>query len=275
MVQPEKPEKFGGGKNEDVDEFMITLDMYLRSIHIPKGTEREIEQYKLVILHRHLTGKANEFWQELHPTKRTTYTAAVAALRQRFPPPNYEIARLDSRGRAIIEMNNLVQGNLTGDEYVEKVQEIYAKLGEEYALALATRFMDGINDQIVQIQVDGQLGGIYTPFRDVIQAYLGCTASLRRREVVAATKNLQSEPESQGYEQMIRQMGEMFKDILSRPADTNQRQPSSHQPIYQPSPHLPTYQPIVGTVSQGPTSTQPPRSTLISKDSASTGSEGN
>ena len=149
-----------------------------------------------------------------------------------------------------MEMNNLVQGDLTGDEYVEKVQDIYARLGDEYALSLATRFIDGINDRMVQLQVDGQLRGVYTPFREVIQVYLGCTASLRRREVAISTKKPQPGSESQGYEQVIRQMGEMFKDILSRPMDTNHRQTGANQPIYQPVPN---------TMNPGNTSIQPPR----------------
>lgn len=251
MAAPEKPEKFGGERDEDVDEFLTTMNVYLRSIHIPQGPTNEMEKYKVVLLHRHLMGRARLFWQELGPTKKTTYELATSALRQRFPVPNHEIARLDSRNRAIMEMNNLVQGSLTGDEYVERVQDIYAKLGEEYALSLATRFVDGINDRMVQIQVDGQLRGVYTPFQEVIQAYLGCTATLRRREAAVLARNSQPEPESQGYEHVIRQMGEMFKNILSRPPNSNQRQPPSH----------PSYQPIVGSVSQGSAPAQNTRPT--------------
>ena len=72
MVQLKKPDKFGGEKGEDVDEFLVTIDMYLRCIHIPKGTAEEIEQYKLVLLHKHLSGRVNIFWYKLSPDKRAT-----------------------------------------------------------------------------------------------------------------------------------------------------------------------------------------------------------
>ena len=49
-IQPEKPVKFGGEKGEDVDDFLIAMEMYLRSMRMPKGTIAEIEQYKLVLL---------------------------------------------------------------------------------------------------------------------------------------------------------------------------------------------------------------------------------
>lgn len=255
MPPPEKPEKFGGDKEEDIDEFLTTMNIYLRSIHIPQDSPEEAEKYKVVLLHRHLTGRARIFWQELSPTKKSTYALASSALRQRFPVPNHEIARLDSRNRAIMEMNNLTQGTLMGDEYVEKVQEIYAQLGDEYALSLATRFVDGINDRVVQIQVDGKIEGVYTPFHDVIQAYLACTSSLRRREAAAmiATKRPQLEPETQGYEQVIRQMGEMFKDILSKPSPTSQSY-SRMQPTLS--------QPNISTVTQAPGQVPIPQVTM-------------
>ena len=48
-------------------------------------------------------------------------------------------------------MNNLSQGTRTSEGYAEYAQELYAKLGQEYAVSLATRFVDGINNQVVQI----------------------------------------------------------------------------------------------------------------------------
>ena len=253
VAPPEKPEKFGGEKEEDVDEFLTTMNVYLRSIHIPQGPPDEMEKYKVVILHRYLIGRARIFWHEMSPTKKINYEMATTALRQRFPVPNHEIARLDGRNRAIMEFNNLTQGNLTGDEYVERVQDIYAKLGDDYALSLATRFVDGINDRMVQIQVDGQLKGMYTPFQDVIQAYLGCTATMRRREAAVAVKAPPKSETSQGYEHVIRQMGEMFKSLLSSPNQGSQI-PAYPERIDNPRPG---YQPIVGAVNQAKNQVQP------------------
>lgn len=252
VIQPEKPEKFGGEEGEDVDEFLVTMDMYLRSIHIPEGTMAEVERYKLVLLHKHLTGRANIFWYELTPEKRATYALAAAELGRRFPAPNHDMTRLDMRNQAIAEMNSLTQGTRTSKAYAEYAQDLYTKLGDEYAVALATRFIDGINNQVIQIQLDGHLNGVYTPFSQVIRVYLACTTTVRRKEAVAAkeaagVKKGQETETHTGYEQMMQQMGDMFKNFSIGAQGTNQNQNPG------------TYQPIVGSV--GLPTPQSPRST--------------
>lgn len=122
FVQPECPEKFGGEDHEDVEEFLVTMNMYLRSIHIPAGTIVEVERYKVVILPKHLIGQAKDFWMELNPMKKVTYTLATNALRDRFPVPNHETLQRNSRVKAMAEMNSLTQGNLTSNEYIKKAK---------------------------------------------------------------------------------------------------------------------------------------------------------
>ena len=144
-------ECFRGEKYEDVDDFLFTMGIYLRSIHIPAGgTEAETERYKVVILHRHLAGRARDFLMELNPTSKATYEQATTALKQRFPTQSHETARWTSKSRALAEMNSLTQGNITSEEYLEKAKELYAVLGDEHALSLVTQFVDGINDHAVQ-----------------------------------------------------------------------------------------------------------------------------
>ena len=129
MIQLEKREKFGGGKG-GCERISYHYE-YISPQHIYSGRRStEIEQYKVVTLHRYLMGRAR---QELNPAGKTIYELATAVLRQRFPALNHETARLGSRNRAIAEMNSLTQGNMTSEEYVEKAQELYAKLRNEYA----------------------------------------------------------------------------------------------------------------------------------------------
>lgn len=85
------------------------------------------------------------------------------------------------------EMNNLTQGSLTSEEYLMKAKELYATLGEEHAFTLATRFVEGINDRAVQVQVDYQTRGNYTHFMDVIQAYTYSTATMWCQESTTNT----------------------------------------------------------------------------------------
>ena len=200
------------------------------------------------------------FLNELSPTKRATYALATAELRRRFPSPNHEATRLDMRNRAIAEMNNLTQGTRTSEEYAEYVQELYTRLGEEYEVSLATRFVDGINNEVIQIQVDGHLRGVYTPFSEVIQVYLGCTTTLRRKEAATVKEmsvgvketNAEVRKADPGpmmeYEQMMRQMGEMFKSFTLGIQNLSQNQRQQ-----QPQPSSGAYQPSVGTVGAHPT----------------------
>ena len=62
------------------------------------------------------------------------------------------------------EMNGLTQGSLTSDEYIKKAKGLYVTLGEENTFMLATKFVEGINDRAVQVQVDYQTRGDYAPF---------------------------------------------------------------------------------------------------------------
>ena len=78
VVQPEKPEKFGGEDHEDIDEFSFTMNMYLQSIHIPARTIVEAKRYKVVTLHKHLAGQAKDFWMELNPMKKVSYILTMA-----------------------------------------------------------------------------------------------------------------------------------------------------------------------------------------------------
>ena len=62
------------------------------------------------------------------------------------------------------EWNGLTQGSLTSDEYIKKAKVLYVTLREEHAFTLATKFVEGINDRAVQVQVDYQTRGGLCPF---------------------------------------------------------------------------------------------------------------
>ena len=118
VVQPEEPQKFGGEDHEDIDKFLFTMNMYLRTIYIPARTIVEAERYKVVIPHKNLVGQVKDFWMELHPTKKVSYTLATHVLRDRFPAPNHETLQWNSRVKAMAEMNGLGQGSLTSNEHI-------------------------------------------------------------------------------------------------------------------------------------------------------------
>ena len=239
-IQAEKPEKFRGERGEDVDEFLITMSMYLQGLNLPPGPQ--LDQYKVIILHRHLIGRARQFWMELAPGHKETYDLAAAALRRRFPKPSHTTVSWNSRTKAITEMNILSQGNMTTEEYMEKANELYTVLGEDHAISLATRFVDGINDRTVQIQVDTQMRGEYTPFAAVIQAYSYSTTTIRRQEVARKKQETHAEPKQQDLQQVIYQFGELMKGLVSEQSKAQVAQ------------EMQSYRPIIGAVDQQPLS---------------------
>ena len=45
----------------------------------------------------------------------------------------------------------LTQGSLTREQYVERANDLFAMLGDEYSLVLATQFVDRIVDDTTKI----------------------------------------------------------------------------------------------------------------------------
>lgn len=185
-----QPTNFGGERGENVEKFLVALKLSFLglSTQIPNVIERE--QIKLDILESYLVGRAYDYWVSLNPTHKATFDLASTALKRKFPRPNYEVTRWNVRIKAQAEMNSLTQGDMTTEEYVEKANELYDTLGEEYALALSTKFVDGINDRAVQVHVDTQTRGNYTSFLNVIQAYTIATTSIRRQEMANRKANV-------------------------------------------------------------------------------------
>lgn len=139
------------------------------------------------------------------------------------------------------------------EEYIEKANELYDILGDEYALSLSTKFVDGINDRAVQVHVDTQTSVRYASFEEVIRAYTIATTSIRRQEM--ALRKTKDEPK-QDYQQMVQSMGELFKGLLvsaNQDAGRIQEQGRSQEQRPSDSSSLNTspYQPIVGAIDMG------------------------
>ena len=131
-----------------------------------------------------LEGKAKQFWMTLRADKRSSYTGAKDALKQRFPTHTDDSREWASKARAICEMNTLSQGPLSSEKYVDKANDLFATLGEEYSMVLATKFVDGIGDNIVKYLIDVQAEDVYR-FPEVIKAFEKCMKSQQRRELAA------------------------------------------------------------------------------------------
>lgn len=241
-----KPERFSGEKNSiGIEDFLDTLEMSLSCLDAVVD-EAKRERAKVLALQSHLDGKAKSYWLTLRAEKKATFALAAAALKLRFPARNDEMGGWAEKARSISEMNTMTQGALTSEQYVEKASDLFAILGKEYSIILATKFVDGIVDDTTKIMIDAQFDEAYS-FPAVIKAYEKCTKSLRRKEVAArrpeereSTKSdaeLMRETVRQNA-QMVLQVGEMLKELTL--AKQVERQAVNTQ----------RYQPIVGTVAQ-------------------------
>ena len=85
-----------------------------------------------------------------------------------------------AKARAVAEMCSLNQGAMSSDEYIDKSNDLFAILGEEYSMVLATKFMDGIRDPTTRVIVDSQVDEPYTLLA-VLRAFLKSTKSIRRQ----------------------------------------------------------------------------------------------
>lgn len=220
------------------------------------------ERAEIAALYRNLDGQARDYWKSLGPANKATYNLLVAALRRRFPRPDEEVEYWSARTKATVEMNGLSQGGRT-EEYIRRTVSLYGILGDENALTLATKFVDGIDNPTVQLLVDTQMREVYTSFPEVVNAFKICTTTIRRQEltknrldreskVIESSKKEKKglagdrkQAKSQGSDlQLIaRQMGELgdlFKGLLQERGVTGDV----------PAPDRSSYRPIVGVVDR-------------------------
>ena len=240
-----KPERFSGEKNTiGVTDFLNSLEVAFTCLESMQDTTQK-EQAKVVILQGHLDGKAKQFWLSLRSDKKATFELASQALKRRFPTYEDSLGDWEEKVKAVSEMNMLMQGSLTSAQYVEKANDLFNVLGEEYSLVLATKFVDGIIDDNTKLTVDAQLDEAYN-FPDVIKAYEKCTKFLRRREMMkqrpepikdsSKTEQEMMVEAMKQNSQMVFQIGEVLKG-LTLPKQQAERNFGGRG-----------YQPIVGTV---------------------------
>ena len=74
-------------------------------------------------------------------------------------------------------MHSLEQGALLSNEYIDKSNDLFTVLGEEYSMMLATKFMDGIRDPMTRVMVDSQVDEPYA-LPMVLRAFSKSTQSI-------------------------------------------------------------------------------------------------
>jgi len=149
-------ERFKGDKDT------VTMEQFLDGFELIFPCFEQIadvakrERAKVLAVQSNLDGKAKQFLLTLNADKKTTYVLASNALKTRFPTRNNDLVEWAAKARAVTEMNGLVQGTMTSDQYVEKANDLFNTLGDEYSLMLASKFVDGITDDMTRIMTDAQ-----------------------------------------------------------------------------------------------------------------------
>lgn len=152
-----KPENFSGEKNTiQVEDFLDTLELSFPCLDSITDAAKK-ERAKVLALQSHLEGEAKQFWVTLKADKKASFEAASNALKQRFQVQNTGLEEWAEKAQAISNLNNLSQGGLSGEKYVERASRIFAVLGEEYSSVIATKFVDGLLDDTTRIMIDAQV----------------------------------------------------------------------------------------------------------------------
>ena len=122
---------------------------------------------------------------------------------------------------------------MSSDEYIDKSNDLFSILGEEYSMVLATKFMDGIRDPTTRVMVDSQVDEPYA-LPAVLRAFSKSTKSIRRQEMMsqkvderrgnkmdAADIMMEAMKNNQ---QMVCHVGELIKELqLSRQSASSYR----------------------------------------------------
>ncbi|KAF8415590.1 hypothetical protein EV426DRAFT_701275 [Tirmania nivea] len=179
-----RPQRFSGeGDTVCVEDFVDILRFSFMGLD-PAMEERA----KVLTLQSYLDRKAKQYWMTL----KATFEIAAGVLTQRFTRPVDDLDEWGEKSQAIRDLNNLSQGALTCEKYIERANRISATLGTEYSSVLATKFVDGLVDDFVKLLINSQFEADYT-FPEVIRVYAKATRFNRRKEEVAQQREKKKE----------------------------------------------------------------------------------
>ena len=153
------PIRFDGGETADVEDFLDTLELSFPLLD-NQVAEAKRDRAKVLALQSLLDGKAREFWNTLQRDKNATFELTATTLRQRFPAKSEDDAsEWTVRLQAVTDMGELRQGDLTSREYAEEAERLFAALGDDNSLILASKFLQGLRDPMLKYVMDGHLDG--------------------------------------------------------------------------------------------------------------------
>ena len=171
---------FYGKEGEDVEMFIDIIDATFRE---DEYVEEERERMKVLHLASYLEGDALNWWSKLDPARKRTWVEATNALKFKYNRATMRMSteRLE-RQRAQIALNNLRQGDMTCEEYLNTADDMYYRLGASYDRTLAMNFLQGISNPVIQSVVNGLVMDNYS-YEQVQEAFIRATRCQRKAEM--------------------------------------------------------------------------------------------
>ena len=171
---------FHGKEGEDLEMFIDLIDLTFRE---DKYEERMRERMKILYLASHLEDEAQNWWSKLDPDRKRTWVEAISALKFKYNRATMRMSteRLE-RQRAQVALNNLRQGDMTCEEYLNTADDMYYRLGTSYDRTLAMNFVQGISNPVIQSVVNGLVMDNFS-YEQVQEAFIRATRCQRETEM--------------------------------------------------------------------------------------------
>src|SRR5258705_1765606 len=132
---------FTGEGGEDVEEFLESVRLSFVPYEVYYRDDQVREKARLLYLSSRLEGKTKKWWKRVDREKRDTWEKATAMMIAEFDIEEEE--DITEWTRANTEFTVLEQGGRTDEEYVLHVKALFGVLGNQFGLALASKFIQG------------------------------------------------------------------------------------------------------------------------------------
>ena len=186
-----KVKDFTGGENEDVDNFLYTVDMAFSMFEDRYTVGERRNKAKLIYLASCMDGDAFTWWTRQDATRKRDWESAVTLLKEEYGRSGLRGSQERvERQKAQANLNNLSQGDKSCIEYLLEADKLHLKLrGEANDRMLADKFVQGIANPVTQGVVHGLLDDPYT-YVDAREAFVRATRGQRERDALKSDKEV-------------------------------------------------------------------------------------
>lgn len=203
-----KIKDFRGKENEHVEMFIEVVNKNFMMME-DRYEDGKREKMKILYLASHLEEDGLNWWVRLDSERKTTWVEVTNALR-------FKYNRTAMRGsaecletqRAHVALNNLRQGDMSCEEYLQTADEMHYRLGAEYDRILAMNFVQGISNHTIQSIVNALVVDNYT-YEQVQEAFIRATRCQREQEMQKKQQVVKEKPDRTKEDPMVKTLLEV------------------------------------------------------------------